>query len=376
MPLIGGQAIGQANALGSRPAWLASYAPFAKNDEHLAKYWSTTPWVLSDAPLPRADVVGATCPCAGLSGLSTTSSASSKHNDWMYIVTERVLSEARPLCYWGENAPALFTKKGAPVLERLADIASKHGYSVLAYRTASALHGAPQTRERCFYMMFRGEQVPVLRWIRRERRTIEEILDSVPHHETDLVPTGKSPWTDPWYAYARKMIFTGMTHAEACASLDATTDCMRLPQQLDEWRGWGPMGTWFKEVMGDHKTAARCFEANIKGQMGLGIMQRVTTLPRRYIGAFVSHLPWLMTHHREERYLTWRECMAIMGMPPDMIMIDPRRRLNHVCQNVPVRTATDLALEIRAALSGEREWVRGAGRITRMCNAKRSAVLD
>jgi hypothetical protein len=65
-----------------------------------------------------------------------------------------------------------------------------------------------------------------------------------------------------------------------------------------------------------------------------------------------------MTHPTEDRYLTYRECMAIMGLPQDFELLNPARNLNHVCQNVPVTTATDMAMEIKAVLEGKREMVQ------------------
>ena len=45
------------------------------------------------------------------------------------------------------------------------------------------------------------------------------------------------------------------------------------------------------------------------------------------------------------------------GMPNDFELLDPKRNLNHVCQNVPVRTAMDMAYEVKEALSGNREYL-------------------
>jgi hypothetical protein len=79
--------------------------------------------------------------------------------------------------------------------------------------------------------------------------------------------------------------------------------------------------------------------------------------PRKYTGAFVGHLPKNMTHHKENRFLTYRECMAMMGLPSDFEIINPKRNLNHVCQNVPVSTAIDMAREVKAYLEGKRTMV-------------------
>jgi hypothetical protein len=49
--------------------------------------------------------------------------------------------------------------------------------------------------------------------------------------------------------------------------------------------------------------------------------------------------------------------MTIMGLPQDFEMLNPAKNLNHVCQNVPVGTATDMAMEIKATLEGKRDML-------------------
>jgi hypothetical protein len=49
--------------------------------------------------------------------------------------------------------------------------------------------------------------------------------------------------------------------------------------------------------------------------------------------------------------------MSIMGLPEDFTLLNPSRFLNHMCQNVPVGTATDMANEIKAVLNGERDML-------------------
>ena len=48
VPLIGGQALGQAAAFGSRPDYLLSYTPFTSNDSHLVNHYNDVPYILLD----------------------------------------------------------------------------------------------------------------------------------------------------------------------------------------------------------------------------------------------------------------------------------------------------------------------------------------
>tara|TARA_X000001388_G_C2126139_1_gene83247 strand:- start:173 stop:520 length:348 start_codon:yes stop_codon:yes gene_type:complete len=80
-------------------------------------------------------------------------------------------------------------------------------------------------------------------------------------------------------------------------------------------------------------------------------MRRTTTFPKNYIGAFVGHLPKLLTHPVEDRYLTIREAMEIMYLPRDMELLNPSQ-YNHICQNVPVKTAKDISEQVNAFATG------------------------
>ena len=86
-------------------------------------------------------------------------------------------------------------------------------------------------------------------------------------------------------------------------------------------------------------------------------MFRGTIIPKNYIGAFVVHYPHVLTHPVEDRYVTYREAMEIMGLPSNFELLEPQKSINHICQNVPYYTAKDMATEVKAVLEGERKFV-------------------
>ena len=85
---------------------------------------------------------------------------------------------------------------------------------------------------------------------------------------------------------------------------------------------------------------------NNKIKSGLNVMRRTTTFPKDYIGAFVGHLPKLLTHPIEDRYLTVREAMEIMYLPRDMKLLNTSQ-YNHICQNVPLKSARDMMDQVK-----------------------------
>ena len=72
-------------------------------------------------------------------------------------------------------------------------------------------------------------------------------------------------------------------------------------------------------------------------------MRKNIEFPKDHIGAFVGHLPTMLTHPDEDRFLTVRECLSIMKMPEDFMLHGGIKNANHICQNVPVTTAEDMA---------------------------------
>ena len=103
---------------------------------------------------------------------------------------------------------------------------------------------------------------------------------------------------------------------------------------------------------GFDKQATRCLEMDRKLKNGGNIMRRGVNIPKNYIGAFVGAYPLTLTHPDEDRFLTIRECLSIMKLPNDFILQGGIRNINHICQNVPVTTAQDMAENVLKFVDG------------------------
>ena len=360
VPLIGGETIGQMNAFGSRPDYLLSYSPFSSNDSHLVNYLKDVPYILLDqgGKHPHTvNVVNAVCPCAGLSSLSPSANSEASANDWMTTTARYVLEEMKPEVFWGENAPRFAGEMGKPVVAKLHAIAQENGYTMSVYRTKSLLHGLSQVRERSFYFFWRGDQVPIFQYFNKSREPIESLFSKIDKdsNQQDLVSNKIPSRDDPYYRYVLEVIHDGITHSQFFDKIEKSCDTMGyLESNGHNYR----MVKKFFEKEGYENLAAKMDNIQDKLDAGGNIMRRTSYIPKDYIGAFVGHLPTLMTHPREDRYLSYRECMTIMGLPQDFELLNPKRNLNHVCQNVPVGTATDMANEIKAVLEGKRDMLK------------------
>lgn len=363
VPLIGGMTLGSEKAYGTRPDYLLSFEPFWANDRHLVNhYGDDVPYVVLDKNekpphSKKIDVVSSTCPCAGLSMMSHGYGDHNPNNQWMPRVANHVLGTIKPKVYWGENAPGFAGKIGKTVRENLRKIGAENGYSMSVYRTKSLLHGVCQVRERAFYFFWQGKKVPTFSWFRQNNEKIEDVISgSTGNSQRDPI-NSKTPSDDPYYRYLLEK--AGVTHRQFCAQIQPLkargNDVLSYFEKYCN-DGYPMMAEWL-DKQGFPKQATRCRTMDAKLKAGGSVMRRGTVIPKDYIGAFVGHYPHMLTHPVEDRYINYREAMSIMGLPQNFELLDPKKSSNHVCQNVPVKTASDMAGEVLAALSGKRDWV-------------------
>ena len=351
VPLIGGETIGMEKVFEKRPTYIMSYEAFGANDSQLLNYYNNeVHYNLLDnftGHLQKVDVVNTVCPCAGLSSLSPSASTDNKANDWMIESAKYVLSYVKPKVFWGENAPRLASKMGEPIVKKLRAIAKENGYVMSLYKTKSKLHGLSQTRDRSFYFFWKGNRIPHLRFYNKPNEKIEDTIRSafVSNDDPMNVLVNKSkPSEDPYYRYVLEEIEGGITHQEFFQKIEKSTN----PLVYIESKGikYKDVEPWLREK-GYEKAANRALRMHEKLESGGNIMRKTTEIAKDYIGAFVGHMPGCITHPDEDRYLTIRECLHIMGMPKDFQLVGGRKNLNMICQNVPVTTATDMAQNIK-----------------------------
>lgn len=361
VPLIGGMTLAAQNIFDTPPDYLLSYSPFKAHDYHLVNYYDNlVPYILLDegGKHPHAvDVVSTTCPCAGLSALSQSAAGNSPMNEWMFRSAEYVLSSMKPRVMYGENAPRLASKLGEPVVERLRRIGRENGYAFSIFKTRSLTHGLSQVRERTFYFFWQGDKIPTLESCNpgcHER--IEETIDGakLAHHADPMsviTLNEKTPSDNPYYRYVLEEIHGGMSHAQFASSLTRTANVLRVIEAASG-HDYLRVGKWM-DAHGFPKLAKRCSDIHLKLGLGGNIMRKQIEVPCDIIGAFVGHMPTMLTHHREDRFLTVRECLSIMKMPLDFQVHNAKRNFNHICQNVPVTTAEHAARMVKSFLENK-----------------------
>lgn len=366
VPLIGGETIGSHRAFGAPPIHFMSYEAFEGNDKHILNYYDNKiPYHVLDAggniPEQKADVVSSVCPCAGLSMMSHGYGDDNDNNKWMIETANLILGDYQPKCFWGENAPGFAGKIGTNVRNQMKAIGAENGYTMSVYRTKSLLHGVPQVRERSFYFFWKDTdgQVPIFNYYNREYTPIEELIRNVKSNFQTEPINKKKPSDNPYYKYILEEVEGGKTHTEHSKDVDPTSargvDAFSYIERAG--KTYNEVAEWM-EANGYENEVEKCKYKHEKLARGGSIMRRGVIVPKDRIGAFVGHYPTMLTHPDEDRFINYREAMSIMGLPEDFELVDAGPKVaNHICQNVPVQTATDMATEVLATLRGERKMV-------------------
>ena len=361
VPLIGGETIAMENVFGKRPEYILTFDGFQANEEHLLNYYNNSvPYLnLSEGHsfTEKVDVINTVCPCAGLSSLSPSASSDNAMNDWMYKSAEYVLTEVQPKVFWGENAPRLASKMGEPVVKKLRKIGRENGYTFSIFQTKSILHGLGQVRDRTFYFFWKDDKVPLFDYILEKPKSIEDEILEVERRDDDpmsqILTNDRIPSEEPYYKYVLEVLEGGISHKEFQAKIEKTTNPM---DYIEEHTNYKVVAKWMREN-GYDNVAAKCDRQYHKLKAGGNIMRKTTEIPKDKIGAFVGHMPTCLTHPREDRYLTVREALSLMKLPNDFQLLNPKRSLNHICQNVPVTTAEFAAKMVKKYLDKKLDMI-------------------
>ena len=361
VPLIGGMAVANKAATGEDPSFILSYEAFGGNDAHCVNRFSETPYLLADpdtnelgdiesALFDEVDFVSAVCPCAGLSMLNSSTTGSNKarggdaaQNDWMYKSARLVLGTVKPRVFWGENAPGLYSAMGIKVVENLQAIAKEYGYSFSLVKTDTFVHGIPQHRMRSFYFFWKDSEAPILGYTKREAPMLKDYLDMIPEGATEMdKPFGIGDIsTNGWFMFAKTKGWDTQKLLESpYKTMFHFVSGEGLVQEATDWA-----------EANDNKQMAK-FIAHTQKKLAdnKGWWDGTPLIFNEATNAIIAKNSAII-RPGHERGITIREAMWLMGLPHDFELVGGS--FNHICQNVPVTTATDWTNEIIRFIKGE-----------------------
>lgn len=337
IPLIGGSAIGTTQALKTQPEYIASWAAFGKNDKYCKEYFSKkdVPFYLVDngyPKLPKVDILTCVPPCSGLSNATTgTRGCQAPQNIHMLNVAEFGMKQKTPAILI-ENAPSLYSQGGYEFFVRFIPLAKEYGYSIQLIKTSSILHGLPQNRVRTFIIFYRGDKLPVFNYI-----------------DTPYTPLSQWPIEDGVRVWEGK----GSEDELVARIYDKVGGRKELYKHLDRPRS--AFGLALELDIAKKKFKTERYEKLFRRAEIKAVLDVTPTFVKDYTNALMWKVTTYMLHPTQDRFVSIRELMSMMGLPKDFKEI-PFQDKNVIFQNVPTNTVKTVVTEIKAALEGKREW--------------------
>jgi site-specific DNA-cytosine methylase len=292
-------------------------------------------------------------------------------NHWMFASAKHVLENLKPRVFWGENAPGMYnSNRGESVRERLKAIAEANGYTMSFYFTSTHLHGVPQRRHRTFYFFWREkDRIPVMPYFFKQAPTWGEYMKLVPkdatQHEDDKPRAYKALRATRFAKFAAAQLgddfpdFIRNRMRELNKTMITVQDFVlrdpAAPERPKQMRDWY---TQAAQAAADPRAAAYFDRIHEKMGQNKGIWDDSPAifLPEVNFNALIGRTTD-SAHPYEHRSLTVRECLHMMALPNDFELVT--KTINHICQNVPVCTAADMARGVIAYLNDELPFTDG-----------------
>ena len=359
IPLIGGFPIGAQHATGNTPTQVISAVPFGANDALYINWLKQRGYPIDRVDfqtepekIKPVDFVICTPPCAGLSTLGRKKKgvdrADNPVNDWLYTALKVGIENAKAKVVIIENAPALSTKIGKPVLAKLQGIAEKAGYSTVTYRTTTAFHGFPQQRRRTFFFAFKGDKPPILPYRNLPYTKAPDVLRAVssdlPQYEVSMSP---KILECAWWEYLLTK-FTVAEIRERMCKVGTIGDIVFKNGWLDDAiKYWEDKVAGYENESDEVKTRYDRYlhwstHCRNKFSRGLGIFDSSARLYDD-VTCTLTAKSFGMLHPDEDRSINVREAMVLMGMPNDFLLLNTKRDRNKIVQNVTVATAQEMS---------------------------------
>lgn len=331
IPLIGGFPIGAYQALQIDPIALYSFDGFQSNDSHCVNFFENVNYIVNPEKLEKdLDLVVMTPPCSALSSLNCQSSSDYESVEWLYK-SAKLCMDNHVKVIIGENAPALFTNKGKPVAQKLLKMAEENNYSLTLIHTNTLLHGIPQSRIRTFYVFcYKKNALSFIPNFKRKTPTLGEWLKSLP---INCSLNEEQNHSATQVKFIEKLLKEKKIEKETYHKFKTFYGILDMNKLWKEY-------ILFCDKHKDNKSIDRIEKILIKLANGKNFWDNSIHLYKDQINAIAGRIFNNAFFTTEHRFLTIREYMHLMGLPPDFELVEPN--YNHICQNVPTYTAQDI----------------------------------
>jgi site-specific DNA-cytosine methylase len=376
VPLAGGFSLGASTVLNVPPTAIFSFKPFYGNDRLYLQYLKqkdlSVPYyqiddesfdvnAIKEQYSENIDIVHGIPPCSGLSQAASRKAGSRgtcEVNNWMYLSAEFALSVLKPKVFLFENAPGLYTGSGEEVRKRLLTIAEMHEYAITFYKTNTIKHGIPQYRPRTFAIFCKGSNAPILNTYSKEAPNIVEYLNEIPTEATLQDAYINDEWDISNFEITKylKLLYGNQWREELLNFRPhiTTYDYLKRKGLLNSFLE-------FQQALPDRtETVTKNVKHIIKNAAegrNARINYRVLGLDKNCVYAVIGEMMGRQVHPVEDRLISIREFMHLMGLPHDY-QIDSPKDYVKLTQNVPTKTCSDMIVEACEIIKGNRSFYK------------------
>lgn len=289
------------------------------------------------------DLVVAVPVCSGLSMATTTANKETRDNRNcnMKYITDYVLTQIKPKAYIFENAPTFMGDQALGLRKDFEKLAEKTGYSILYYKTDTQLHKNCQRRPRTFIIFSKTDNALKFDWENTHIDT-KDYFNQMKESEFNNEPVSTTSNNVAMLKYVKE-------------------------KYGDNWRDT-VKGNMFKHLLTsnliddyldtikDHKDYAKIEKyirhAEYKLSIGKNYYASDLFIPEdsEIPSVQFRSIPMLL-HPTQDRNVTIREFLHLMGMPADFEWYGNESNLPKIGQNVPVNTARFIVEQTIKALS-------------------------
>lgn len=326
--------------VGRRPEYKIFNRQMFQNDDDMNPEIMNSRWTINeDKPLDYSDMdlVVAVPVCSGLSTATIgTEEAKMARNCNMTWITKYALRVIQPKVYIFENAPTFMGARGEYLRKQFEILAKETGYSIVYYKTDTQYHDNCQKRKRTFIVFFKKEFAPAMGFERIET-DYDEYFARIPKDATQQEPFDfntvncvnlyclqylKAKFGEEW----RNKITNIFEYIIGNKLFDEVLDFIDKSGATEKQKY--SMNHFFTHVQN-------------KLAMGRGFYHALPFIPRDgKLPAVMFKMMQSVLHPHEDRLLSTRECLHLMGHPHDFeIQGNILREYPKIGQNVPARTA-------------------------------------
>ncbi len=328
--------------VGRRPEYkVLNRKAFQNDDDMNPEILNHEKWTINpdkDLDYSNMDLCVAVPVCSGLSTATIgTQEAKEARNCNMIWISKYALRVIKPNVYIFENAPTFMGARGEYIRLQLEALANETGYSINYYRTDTQYHDNCQKRKRTFIIFYKKEFAPKMDFERIET-DYDEYFSRIPKEATQQEPLDfnvvncvnlfcieflKERFGSEW----RNSIVNIFDYIIKNRLFNDVMDYINTKSNATDKQ---------KETMNHFFT-----HVQEKLSMNRGFYHALPYIPRDgKLPAVMFKMMQSVLHPHEDRLLSPRECLHLMGHPFDYELQGKiLREYPKIGQNVPVRTA-------------------------------------